>query len=1145
MSIASGVFKARQFGADSALRKSFVADSTMESTAYHHTAMSSFARSELTKNDKYCVSRLPALPPILSNYHMDDSVGLPNGYADGKTGFALVVNEKAINVWPYNSSDDVPISFEFPLGEGLQDALQLAILTSPSPGTSLDPGLVIINSVSGHVRFYESVQHAPALGMISNKSIETIVNILASLGEYITLAENIEPAGIVVATSWKRVVLILLRDYRGAPKLSTSEITRPATSSRFFSGWLGSHDDELTNDIVSLKAGAISSQGTQEFIVQDAAGTFTKYVYQDSSLGTSVINYKATILYKLATHLESNIDGLIPGSVSDVKFLDLWPVFSKDQAAEKSDFFISLVCVQSSLQSVNEERLALLTMKINESGVMLIGSHQLPEVCTTKNRPLVSKPKLYIPRPGHSAFVIIGNAVVLCDLDSEAPKMSEFSYYKPKWKDTIKFKPNVQVIGLGYEDKVKEDENPALLLITADFGVVRIERFVDACIENESSEEDSTNPVALLKSHIQQAIHFSESPFVDLNVGSEYLQEIIVEAVSAIAKEIMECSSPYFPPYFASTRDSFDLRLKLLRELLTYVRNDFTTCWTSVYPTVVEVLEKVESALNLWNIIDSDEPEAKALKGQAKAIITDTGLASPSPSFDVLRSFFSKDVDSILEVLSYLLDNILNVTLASDIILRVLLATLHDAIYMNELTYIVPVDTIPPRKLWVFDSSLILRAEELIYQTYCTKDRKLLQASRAKEELVKFTAAFYYIISSAIRYLETSHDEQLIQYTKWFDYRSQVWIQTLLENGLLREALVIAEQYKDFSAIARVLEKEREHSSPEYIQDKIAFYMSEYMYEFACKLFQFYVEKEYIQRLLSEFGAYEDLLTRFLEENPLKTGKFSWIHYLRSESYEQASNVLISLAANKNLDNQRNREFCYSMAKLSSIAAEAEDSQMVDKYALQELIVEAENNLVVIRIQNKLYNYISLFVQGQKEMITLNYFLDNFVNPKLSTKHVSAEIESFFRQFVNQETLTEEELVTLLTDINPISQLKTTFADALTVTALITNDNIFRELAGIVWAKLFVKTDDWNTFSTTDDNTDEVNKIKIRETVLYHTLRKVKDNKDILAVLDAVLNSTSVDRPKNNNYLYWLDQVHQLQQKVDVKKWVIITKAEV
>ena len=103
--------------------------------------------TELTKNEFYCVSVLPARPSVLKEPF--DSL---NGYADHLSNYALVVGEKTLNVWRYTSTDPVPLLIQFPV----LNVLPLAILTAPTLAD--DPGILIIDSASGHMKFYESVR---------------------------------------------------------------------------------------------------------------------------------------------------------------------------------------------------------------------------------------------------------------------------------------------------------------------------------------------------------------------------------------------------------------------------------------------------------------------------------------------------------------------------------------------------------------------------------------------------------------------------------------------------------------------------------------------------------------------------------------------------------------------------------------------------------------------------------------------------------------------------------------------------------------------------------------------------------------------------------------------------------------------------
>lgn len=294
------MFKPRKFDRDPSLASvkysnvDLTTDSAQSTSFFNTTA---FAGWELTKNDKYCVSRLPALPVLLESTMDADGADeiIFNGYADHATKFALVVGSKAINVWPYRSTDTSPLTFEFPLGDAQSQELTLAILTRPSGPVTMDPGLVIIETIQGRVRFYESVQHAPALGIINSANIETRVDL--KNGEYITLAENVEPAGIVVATNFKRVVLVSLRDVQGSPSLSTVELTGPLRALRLFSFLSSKTGAEAGDEIVNIRLGG-SNGNEQEIIVQDAKGTYKKF-YCNLANARAFVDHKKTLHYNL------------------------------------------------------------------------------------------------------------------------------------------------------------------------------------------------------------------------------------------------------------------------------------------------------------------------------------------------------------------------------------------------------------------------------------------------------------------------------------------------------------------------------------------------------------------------------------------------------------------------------------------------------------------------------------------------------------------------------------------------------------------------------------------------------------------------------------------------------------------------------
>ena len=1153
------LFKPRKFGnADSAVftRKSFLADSTTEAPSFSGlTNIGVYSGVELTKNDKYCVSKLPACPPILSSNNMDESNELLNGYADNTSKCALVIGDRAINVWPYKSTDDVPLTFEFPLQDENQ-GLQLAILTLPTPGSTIDPGLVIINSISGYVRFYESLQHAPALGLINSKLIETTVPILLAQGECITVAENVEPAGVVVATSWKRVVLILLRDFKGAPKLSLVELSAPSKSFRLLSGWFKRGDgDHLSDEIVSIKTGRITGNGlAQEIIIQDAAGAFKKVFFQFSATGSPHINHRRTLNFNLPSYLENNIDGFIPGAVIDVKYLDLWPLRPQVDLDSDSqlldDLYTALICVQSSIHGTDEKRLLLVTMKINDSGVLVYGSHQLPQVDTSLSDSLVVKPRLFIPRPGATAFVVVGNSIILTDMNTKfltKASTATFLYFKPKWEDTVNLKSSVEVIGLGYEDKATES-NPSLVLITRDYGVLRVERFTDNTDDVKENIEDTsidpTDPVYLLKSRIQQAIYYHDSSVVDFNVSEGYADEVISTATKSVISEILDSSSPYLPSIFASTRESFIVRINLMHQLIAFALENFDNSWFIV-PDIVYALEKLAVSEGLWNLVDVETPEASLLKEKLVYFMQSKSFVNTSTNQDTLRTFFTKNVDNILDVLTGFIEFLHQNDFSTAVILKILETTLYEAVFVNEERYVSQITQKTAVKNWIFDSKLLIVAEDIYSNAYCSSNKEFeyLSSTQSRMQLVHLTEALYYLVNSAVKYMKESNDDQLTEYQKWYTNRKSQWVNAMLKHGLVNDALRITEKYHDFLSVAAVLEKERDQTSPEYIEEHIRHFMEKYGYEFAAELFSYYLEADKIHRLILDCGSFQEYLEMFFKKNHTKSAKVAWIHYLLVSKFEEAAKGLMTLSNSKEMDNQENRELNLSLAKLTAIAAKFKDPVSPNIMALEEIAIESENNLVVTRIQNNLFHLVSLFLQGQKSLITLDWFMKNFVNPAIPPDAVKQEILSYFERFVNEHPLEKEQLVTLLTIIKPVNQFKQVFADALMVAALIGNDSTFQQQASEVWLKLLTTTDDWKSICLTSETTDMVNKTRIRETTLFYTISLVSFNKDIMQMLERVLQSVEEGNDIERSPL--LQTLYDLVHNNNLASWVDSIKAEV
>lgn len=1141
------MFKPRKFagkpGSASSLNRSL--DLTADTSLASFQNVTAYSGQELTKNENYCVSRLPAVPPLLESNRMSDGpLDIVIGYADNSTNFALAIGEKVINVWPYRSTDETPITFEFPIDEYTSDneLAPLAILTAPSLGSSMDPGLVIIGSSSGKVRFYESVQHAPAIGLISPQNIECKIPLHS--GEYINLSENIDSAGVVVATTWKRAFLVCLRDSKGKPNLSVIEMVGVSKASRLFSFLnVGKTPEDVGDEIVRIKAGDSLQGSGQEIIIQDAKGTFRRFVHRISPSGEHYIDPSQTLQYNLAPYLENNIDGLIPGALIDAKFLDIWPLYNGK--SKSKDFYTALVCVVNSLGAGNEQNLLLITFKIDDSGVLTYGSHQLPQLEFQDSQQ--SKPSLYIPKPSVTAFVVVGNTVIITDINTafldELESEPNFLYYSPRWEDVVRLKSTVETVGYGYEDFNSSSSNPGLIILTRTDGVIRIERFPAAQKSSKAAIEDVADPASVLKSHLRQAIFYQQSETLDFDIGPEYDTPVISEAVHSIVDEVLDSSSTALPPFFPSLRDSLITRANLLHELINFVLRNFKSAYGLVLPVIVEALEKLDVAHNLWTMLDNDSAEAHLLKEKVITIAQDHKIVGDSS--DPARDFFTYKVGDIVIVVTDLIQNLFSIGENPRTIIKLLVNTLYSGIFKNEADFIYGNSDVQLRKLWIYDTQLLVNAEAAFSHIFALEGKAKAFDVLKKEDsvnLVNLVETFYYLVTTAIQYMQETADDQLQNYIDWYRLRRKGWISILTKHRLNDDALYITEKYQDFSSIASILENGRQDAPPELIDDKLHYFLDTYGYEFTSKLFDFYIKNDKIPQLLLKFDDYENYLERYFEENAHKSAKVAWIHYIKNDKFSKASQILMTASGSDVSSSQENNELTLSLAKLTAIASKVQGLPTLPTSELDEIATEAENALTVARAQNKLRELMLLYVQHKKELLQFDYFLENFVNPKYP-KELLKDIEPTFKQFVDQAPLPASKLIQFLTVVNPLGPFKGIFVDALEVASSIDNDSDFKKQAADVWLKLIALTDDWPRITATNTNTDEINKSRVQETLFYYTISQVKDSEDLIAALNSALEEASYSQETvllskvhelmvNHNVLAWLESI-----KADVKKF--------
>lgn len=1063
-------------------RKPRTINETTKKSLLNHVKNSN-SITELTKNDFYCISKLPALPSILSKSQTSLS-----GYSDNISNYSVTVSEEGIFVWSYQSTDISPLVIEFPIddAEEIDDKiLPLAILTRPL--NNKEPGIVIINGRTGLLKFYKNVQHSPALGLINNKNFEITIPLKCNKGEFITFAENVEPAGIVVVTSWKRVILVSLRDYQNKPRLHCLELLKSSNILKFFN--VG--NDSINQDIVSIRPGKTFQNGVkQEIIIQEINGLIHSVtVNLASNNGLPNIDVSSSFKFAIGPYVESSVDGFNSLSNSNIQYLDIW----KLNTTQTDNTFL-ILCLISDHFNKDSQSLVLVTAKIERSGVLVYGSH----ISNRFNGKSVTKAKLFVPNPETTAFVIIDNSIILTDMDySYFLSKGTVLYYKPRWEDTINIKSDIDIIGFGYEDKSLES-NPAIILLTSNFGVLRVERF-----NNDKIEDYSSNPQTLVKSHIEQAIFYSNSKAaIDFNLYENFNQAVINLAIEEIIHEVINSTSQYLPNSLPTIKTLLDRKYQVLENLDKFVNENYQVS-ESIKLQIIYGLEKVQFSNLFYSFLDKNDEYGKDSKRILSKIIT-SEYKDYTNSKDIIRKFFNEKIESINYIFTKFINQAIEEDLNSIYLLDLVTTSLYDGVLDIDVN---KVENIERRKSWIFETDVFFNIEKYFQTRFFTDS--FVHPIEVRKNLSKLCNVFYYFINQAINYMNLELNNDLKTYSKWYNINKVKWIQILLSNQLIEEAIILVEHYKDFNSLSVILEDERDKIIDTFGLDSVQYndlivkyyvYFEKYNYEFAESLFNYFLNNNKIQTLLTGFPRYKNLLDQFLDSNKDKVSSVAWISYLNDGKYVQSCESLLNSAQSFANESQSNQELKYSLAKLSAIASKNNDD-------MDEKLFVIETKLILIRIQKSLYHYANeIFPNSEgNEEILFQSFIKNYLNPRIDNSTLHAIFESSFEDFLHNKQLSENELIKYLTFVKPTAKFSNGFANAFKIASLFTNEIDYKITTKNIWCRLLAITDNWDDLIKTDEKTDEFVKRKVQNSVIFKTITSFNDDKELL-VLNELLS---------------------------------------
>ncbi|KAK9447523.1 Nup133 N terminal like-domain-containing protein, partial [Limtongia smithiae] len=912
---------------------------------------------EYTKNAKYCVLRLPAFPNILKT---DESF---SGCLDSSTDSALLLTETSVYIWRYTSPDYLPTTISFPLSS-TSEGRYLGVLATPSAG-SAEPGLVLVHPSTGQVQYWEAVGEALAEGLLHRKKgVEAVVGLYQ--GEVLEFIGNLEPLGVIVATSSGRLILIALHDTSGRPDISCTVMRGSGTG--IWSNLKGALRVGATRrDIVSIKPGKLLGRGERTAVTVNVRGAVT--IWQCSRSG----HYSLQFEMDLRDLLIQSINGVYPQAEKTFKVHDI------EMLPQSSNEGIILASFIYDLESSEHVYYILFTVHLEQEDFRVISAHRITQYLKKSTR----KPRIFLPKPGYTAFIVLSHAVIMVDTILQQQRQSQLEPAGYKWEDVVEFKSTVDIFSAASEDITYDNgetgRHAGVVVVSSATGVVRIERF-----EDELNSTVMSSNMEIIMSKLEQAVYYGtidENP-VDFERSEDARHDIrdIEDAIARVSSNILSGTSTYSWEV-DDTLETLTMRCKALQRLAEHLVHIFPYLSHECRLTLLTKLEKCEAAKNVYRLFYASNANSSDTIEDAVAEISHR-TQNANQWFcdhildigDLVIEFSNKsllkanntpgDRQSVAQHIKEADETLITVLSMSAYSIRqhfkAKIFSLDDNRWGNVMPWTSTWEVLSClEKQYAVTKAMCFR----LWEASDLGDPEIEMELRAMLEYLSSLAECLCIAyEEQIGYCEESNTlaQEAEQFRSTYLEERGSWIKPLLFFGHREKAYEIAENHHDFNTLAELCRQESmdlrklKNADSQYSQDelvaRISHYFDTYEYDFASVLYQYYINSGHVDEIFIAFPQYKSYLEQFLSSG--EYDRLAWIHDVQTANFVEAGNKLDNVAQHQE-DSLANKKLQLSIAKLCYISGQLSGQDMMQRigavndelHAIDELQIDAVSNV--------------------------------------------------------------------------------------------------------------------------------------------------------------------------------------------------------
>lgn len=580
-------------------------------------------------------------------------------------GYAVAMTYDHALVWRYTQGNNLSESSK-PLLIKLSNSSNNH--RSPLPfgiviPTAVEPAFLVVMPVNGNITYWESLSSAASIDLNRQKQQGTQGSVGGMMsGEVIVRVTEGEPHGFILTFSTGRVAHLTVSDPQGKPSIKVQYLR---SSAAYSGGVLGSLRSVFSNagwrrDVAAVKAGSSWQRGQRNAVIATTKGQFQIWD----------LNWNGThsLVYEIDAKEDIRKSLLLGGHISkgqndqnDCPFEILDFTFLPSENSRKE--------LPRSIEKGDCKLLTLVVLKEFElSPFVLVGLNLVdgtsnidvihPISCYTTPIQAESefRPRLLIPEPAQTAFVIFEKSVVLVSIvevdDSPSSQLQMEAHTMPDpFQDAIDFQrtKKYRVVGCAAEPLDGSQMESSCVIMVYGFGIIRISALP---MKDGQSALERTRVTA--KTKIEQAVFYGslQQDLLDFSGRPEisFAQEEVEDAAMAVSESIMKSTSAYIPPISPSMDQQLQRRSTALADLIKHLMKHYSQLTRLTRWRLLWNAEKMAASKEVWrsynNTISNKSEDGKHLLAEIVEMLHEDYKVENNPEnyeTDAVRHWFIHD----------------------------------------------------------------------------------------------------------------------------------------------------------------------------------------------------------------------------------------------------------------------------------------------------------------------------------------------------------------------------------------------------------------------------------------------------------------------------------------------------------------------